>query len=109
MWLLLFAVLGLAAPGGLFVYWVLTDYTTLAAALSDKMALAFFADLLLSTLLLAYCFARKPIGPVKWPWFLVLSLLGTLAFGLPLFIWLNRRHDPTRTFSAEVIPRRATS
>jgi hypothetical protein len=58
------------------------------------MALAFFVDLLMSTFLLAYLFARKPLGPVKWPWFLVLSLPGTLAFSIPLFIWLNWRGAP---------------
>jgi hypothetical protein len=44
--------------------------------------------------LLADLFARKPLGPVKWPWFIGLSLLGTLAFGIPLFIWLNWRATP---------------
>lgn len=94
MWLIVLAVVGLLAPGGLFLYWMFNDYTTLSAALSDRMALAFFVDLLMSTFLLAYLFARKPLGPVKWPWFIMLSLLGTLAFGIPLFIWLNCRRAP---------------
>lgn len=94
MWLIVLAVVGLLAPGGLFLYWMLNDYSTLSAALSNRMALAFFVDLLMSTFLLAYLFARKPFGPVKWPWFIVLSLLGTLAFGIPMFIWLNWRRAP---------------
>jgi len=94
MWLVLLAVVGVLAPGGLFVYWVLNDYSSLSAALSDRMALAFLVDLLMSTFVLAYLFARKPLGPVKWPWFLALSLLGTLAFSIPLFIWLNWRYAP---------------
>jgi len=94
MWLVFLAVIGLLAPGGLFLYWLFNDYSFLAAALSDKMALAFFVDLLMSTFFLTYLFARKPIGPVKWSWFLALSLLGTLAFSIPLFIWLNWRRAP---------------
>jgi len=94
MWLVLLAVVGVLAPGGLFVYWVLNDYSSLSAALSDRMALSFLVDLLMSTFVLAYLFARKPLGPVKWPWFLALSLLGTLAFSIPLFIWLNWRGAP---------------
>ena len=94
MWLLMLAGIGLAAPGGLFLYWLLNDYSSLAAALSDRMAVAFFVDLLMSTFLLAYLFARKPLGSVKWPWFIALSLLGTLAFGIPLFIWLNWWYAP---------------
>ena len=94
MWLVFLAVIGLLAPGGLFLCWLLNDYSSLSAALSDRMALAFFLDLLISTFLLSYLFARKPLGPVKWHWFLALSLLGTLAFGIPLFIWLNWRSAP---------------
>jgi hypothetical protein len=92
--LVLLAVIGLLAPGGLFLYWLLNDYSSLSAALADHMALAFVVDLLMSTFLLAYLFARKPLGPVKWPWFLALSLVGTLAFSIPLFVWLNWRAAP---------------
>ncbi len=92
--LILLAAIGLLAPGGLFLYWLLNDYSSLSAALSDRMALAFLLDLLMSTFLLAYLFAKRPLGPVKWPWFVALSLLGTLAFSIPLFIWLNWRGAP---------------
>ena len=91
MGLILLALVGLLVPGGLFLYWLGNDATTLAAALSDRMALAFFIDLLLSTAILSYLFAKRPPGPVRWPWFLALSLLGTLAFGIPMYLWLNRR------------------
>ncbi len=94
MRLVFLALIGLLAPGGLFFYWLLNDYSSLSAALADRMALAFFVDLLMSTFLLAYLFARKPLGPVRWPWFTALSLLGTLAFSIPLFIWLNWRCVP---------------
>jgi hypothetical protein len=94
MWLLLLAAVGNLVPGGLFLYWLANDYTSLSAALSDTLALAFFLDLLISTFVLAYLFARKPIGPVKWPWLVVLSLLGTLACAIPLFVWLNWRLAP---------------
>ena len=94
VWLILAAVVGMLVPGGLFLYWLAHDYSSWSAALSDRMAVAFFVDLLISTFLLAYLFARKPLGPVKWPWFVALSLLGTLAFAIPLFIWLNWRSVP---------------
>jgi hypothetical protein len=94
MWLLVLAAVGNLVPGGLFLYWLFNDYTSLSAALSDTLALAFFVDLLISTFVLAYFFARKPLGPVRWPWFVALSLLGTLAFAIPLFVWLNWRRTP---------------
>jgi len=94
MGLLLLAAVGNLVPGGLFLYWLFNDYTSLSAALSDRLALAFFVDLVISTFVLAYLFARKPLGPFKWPWLVALSLLGTLAFAIPLFVWLNWRRAP---------------
>jgi len=48
-------------------------------------------NVLLVLIILGVYFARRPIGPVKWYWFIVLSLLGGLGFSLPLYYWLNRR------------------
>ena len=95
MWLIVLAVIGNIIPGGIFLYGLFHDHSSISAALSDRMALAFFLDLVISTFFLAYLFARKPIGPVKWPSFVALSLLGTLAFAIPLFLWLNWRRTPT--------------
>jgi hypothetical protein len=94
MWLIFWAVVGNLAPGGIFLYWLVHDYSSLSAALSDRLAMAFLLDLVLSTFLLAYFFARKPLGRVKWPWFVALTFLGTLAFSIPLFLWLNWRLTP---------------
>ena len=93
-WLLVLAIAGNLLPGGLFLYGVFHDYSSLTAWFSNRVALAFLVDLIISTFLVAYLFARKPLGPVKWPWFVVLTFLGTLAFAIPLFLWLNWRCLP---------------
>ena len=36
-------------------------------------------------------FRCAPIGPVRWDWFALLSLLAGMAFGLPLYWWLNAK------------------
>jgi hypothetical protein len=59
--------------------------------LQDKLALGFMLDVLLVLVVLGIYFARRPIGPVKWYWFILLSLLGGLGFSLPLYYWLNHR------------------
>lgn len=96
MWLLLVALFGLVVPNGLFVTWLLTEFDGIDAMLSNRLALAFMLEAMLLLVLLAVHFARRPPGPVRWPWFVVLSLVGGLGFGLPLYYWLNTRTRPSR-------------
>ena len=91
MWLALVALVGFVVPNGLFVYWLMNDYQGLHAVLQNRLALAFILDALLTLVILTVYFARHPIGEVRWYWFLLLSLLGGLCFGLPVYYWLNTR------------------
>ena len=96
MWLLVAALFGLVVPNGLFVMWLLTEFDGIGAMLSNRLALAFMLEAMLMLVLLAVYFARHPPGPIRWPWFVVLSLLGGLGFGLPIFFWLNTRNRLSR-------------
>ncbi len=89
--LLLIALMGLLVPNALFLYWLLVEYEGIAAVLQDKLALGFIIDAFMALVLLAFYFARNPIGRVRWPWFVLLSLLGGLGFSLPFYYWLNQR------------------
>ena len=89
MGLLLIALFGLLVPNGLFVYWAFAEFNGLQPVLQDRLALAFILDALLALLVLSMFFAQHPIGRVRWPWFVVLSLLGGLGFSLPFYYWLN--------------------
>ena len=91
MWLLLIALFGFVVPNGLFVYWLLFEYVDLASVLANHLAVAFMLDALLAVVLMSYLFAIRPLGPVRWPWFVVLSFLGGLGFSIPCYVWLNRR------------------
>ncbi|HEV8124856.1 MAG TPA: hypothetical protein VGP80_11460 [Gemmatimonadales bacterium] len=94
MGLLVIAAFGFLVPNGFFIYWLFVDFHSLHQVLGDRLALGFILDVLVAMLLLAWYYARRPIGPVRWPWFVVLSLAGGLGFSLPLYWWLNRRHAP---------------
>jgi hypothetical protein len=96
MWLLAIALFGLLVPNGLFVHWLLSDYRGLAVVLGNRLALAFMLDAFLVLVLLSVYFARHPIGPVRWPWFVVLSIVGGLGFSLPFYWWLNGRATRNR-------------
>jgi len=93
MVLLLIALFGLLVPNGLFLYWLFYEYDGLAHVLQNKLAIAFIIDAFLSLGLLAYYFASRPIGRIKWYWFVVLSLLGGLGFSIPFYWWLNKRNE----------------
>ena len=89
--LLLVALLGFVVPNGFFLYWLLFEYGGLGPVLHDRLALGVILDALLALILLSVYFAWRPIGPVKWYWFTLLSLLGGLGFSLPLYYWLTLR------------------
>ena len=91
MWLLVIAAVGFIIPNGLFINWLVVDYHGVAAVMQDKLAIAFILDAFMTLVLLSVYFARKPIGAVRWHWFTLLSILGGLGFGLPLYYWLNTR------------------
>jgi hypothetical protein len=90
-WLLPIALFGLVVPNGYFVYWLFTQVHGIAPVLENHLAMGFMLDALLVLALLAFYFARFPIGRIRWPWFVVLSLIGGLGFSLPFYWWLNAR------------------
>ena len=91
MILLLIALFGLLVPNGIFLYWLFTEFHSVADVLGNRLALGFIIEAFVVLGLLAYWFAKNPIGRIKWYWFIVLSLIGGIRFGLPFFWWLNKR------------------
>ena len=90
MWLLVMAVIGFVVGNGTFLYWLLQEYHGLRPILNDHLALSFIVDALLTLVVLSVHFARQP-NRVRWPWFVLFSLVGGLCFGLPFYWWLNAR------------------
>ena len=101
MWLLLMAILGFVVGNGTFLYWLLYEYRGFGAIFHDHLALSFILDALLTLIVLSVHFARQRDNRVRWPWFVVFSLIGGLCFGLPFYWWLNQRGG------AATSPRRA--
>jgi hypothetical protein len=91
MSLLIVALFGLLVPNGIFIYWLATEFHDLYTVLSNHLAIAFMIEAFAVMFLMAYYFARNPPGKVKWYWFIVLSLIGGLGFGIPFYWWLNKR------------------
>jgi len=91
MILLLIALFGLFVPNGIFIYWLFTEFHSVGDVMNNRLALGFIIEAFVVLGLLAYWFAKNPVGKIKWYWFVVLSLIGGIGFGLPFYYWLNKR------------------
>jgi hypothetical protein len=91
MILILVSLFGLIVPNGLFLYWLFVEFDGLRAVFENRLALAFIIDAVITLVLVAVYFAKRPIGRVSWQTFVLLSLIGGLGFSLPLYWWLNTR------------------
>ena len=80
------AVVGFAGLNGVFVWAVLSRPETLTSAFQNPVAAAFMAEAFLLAGVLAYLLARWKVSQVHWGWFVVLSLVGGIAFALPMVI-----------------------
>lgn len=89
MILLFVALFGLLVPNGFFLYWLVNEFQGIRPIVADHLAMAFILDAFMAMIILAVYFARRPIGPVRWPAFVLLSILGGLGFSLPFYWWMN--------------------
>jgi len=88
-WLWLLAGVGLSGINGAFLLG-LTTPGALAQALSNPVSLAFIVEAFLMVGLLAYLMWKWDVARLTWPWFVALSLVGGLAFAVPVVILWRR-------------------
>ena len=88
--LFLFSATGLLVVNNLFLYWWFFEFD-LNLFLSNTIGVALFIEAFLLMVLLAYYFKHHPICKYKWYWLIILSLLGSLLFALPVYYWLNTK------------------
>ena len=79
------AILSLLGPNGVFLYYMFFGQNEYAAAMRNPMALVFMLDAFLATGLMAYYIAKTSLKKNEWLRFVLLSLVGSLGFSLPLF------------------------
>ena len=91
------AAFGFVALNGTFVYALIARPRALAEALANPVALAFIVEALVMVAVLAYLLARWKVSRRSWVWFVALSLIGGLAFALPVvLLWGERSGDDSR-------------
>ena len=85
-WLWALAAFGLVFANGAFVHGLLFQPNALAEAMAHPLAAAFIVEALVLTGVLAYLLGRWGVSRLSWRWFVVLSLLGSMAFALPVVL-----------------------
>ncbi len=92
-WLIALAVAGFLAINGAFLYGLLFQPDALGEALSNPVSVAFIVEALVLVGVFAYLLTQWGVMRLSWVWFVVLSLLGSMAFALPVVLLWQRGED----------------
>lgn len=90
-WLWCLSIFGFVVVNTLFIYGVLFHPEAMVGALTNPIALAFIIEALVLMGVFAYLLTKWRVMGTHWGWFVSLSLLGSMAFALPIVL-LWRRH-----------------
>ena len=92
-WLWCLAVFGFFTVNTAFVYGLSFQPGSMMNALTNPIAAAFIVESFLLLGALAYLLTRWGVSKLHWGWFVFLSLLGSMAFALPIILlwpWSTR-------------------
>jgi hypothetical protein len=90
-WLWTLAAVGMAGLNGVFLYGLVRQPQALRDAMTNPVSLAFLLEALVLTGVLAYLLPRWGVTRLRPIAFVALSLLGGLAFALPVALLWKRR------------------
>lgn len=88
--LLSLAAVGLVGVNGAFLYGVIIEPEALSAAMRNPVSLAFQVEAFLLLGALTYLLRKWGVIRISWVWFIILALLGSLAFALPVALLWRR-------------------
>ena len=96
-WLLALGAVGLLGINGVFLWSLYTRPDAVREALANPLALAFVVEAMLLVATLAWLFRKWSLTRLGWGWFVVLSLVGSLAFAIPVALLLPKRTHAATT------------
>src|SRR5262249_26377010 len=89
--LIALAIFGLVVPNGVFLYCSLVAPEVLGAAFANPVALVFMLEALLLMILFAWLVHQRGYRSPGWVLFIIMSLVGSMAFSVPAFVYLINR------------------
>jgi hypothetical protein len=90
-WLWLLAVVGFVGLNGAFAYGLIYRPDSVSQAMANPVSLAFVIEAMIMMAALAYLLSKWGVSRLSWWWFIALSLLGSMAFALPVVLLWPRR------------------
>ncbi len=93
--LLVVAIIAFIGPNGLYLYYASTEPELNREAMSNPVALAFMIEAMMLLALFLWYVYQRTRSVLQLVLYLVLTFAGSLAFSLPLFLYLNSRHKST--------------
>jgi len=73
-----------------FIYGMLFQPGAMAAVYKNPIALAFMVETFILLGVLAYLLKKWRLVTIHWGWFVFLSLIGSMAFALPVVLLWSR-------------------
>ena len=89
--LFMLGAFGFLVVNGAFIYGMLYQPDALWAAMTNPIAAAFVAEALVLVGVFAYFFEKWGVSRLGWKWFVALSLIGSMAFAIPIVLLYPRR------------------
>ena len=96
LFLIVLAAVGLFGLNGVFLYYALVHPETMGAALANPIALVFMLEAFVMVGFTAWVIATFGMKKPGWVAFVVLSLVGGLAFSVPAFLLRRMREEEAR-------------
>jgi hypothetical protein len=89
--LLALSIFGLIVPNGVFLYFSFMSPAALYAAFNNPIALVFIGEAFLLMLFFAWMIRRSGLRSPGWLAFVLMSIVGSMAFSVPAFLYLASR------------------
>lgn len=85
------AIFGFLVPNGFFLYFAAAEPEWVDAALENPISLVFIVEAFFLMFLFAWLIHREGLRSPGWITFVALSILGSLWFSVPAFLYLASR------------------
>jgi len=94
--LIALGVIGGVVLNTAFIYYAVFHWDLMVQAMTNPVSAAFMVESFMLMGFFAYLLRKWGVSRLGWGWFVVLSILGTMAFALPItLLWPKKKQGQT--------------